>query len=413
MAEPQACCIVRPAPNQNKYYCEDLEPCDCINGSLNPFRQVGVAKGIGTKCSDFCDETETGQIDPGDCLYCKNFWGSCCTYNNFTHLSDGCFNTNLPQNCRSLGGLFYYQTPCAASQCGPYYNANDMQDRNNNYWVGCCYTLYDEVTGEVTGVACEDMTKQQCSELLGIQSNICTLGVQCSSHNLTQPIKLCAHRLNSPDSTLRLCAVDVACCLPGGQGCQTTPLSTCCALGGVALELGTKCETEPDDICEQHEPPQNCFEAREDTYPPGKLGWSTNWCENTFYTAYRRPPEEYPTNDPDFQPGFIEFISVTPIRAMDTGPLQRASDEEPCAYHTATPTLIDGFLSLAYCGQYEFSDSTTKYDYLAQNVFIQRDPDINEVVPQGDTVFVGMYSPPKYTEVQYHGQHYTCGFIPV
>jgi hypothetical protein len=452
----QACCYVQ----DGKRKCVDIEICECTRGNAEDNRTSGRPMGEGTKCIDYCRvanpdvaltvkgaccHNDTGNcVDninvvqcnaihgifkfgpigsltcaqancgptPDECPYCnvdqsQDVWGACCNYyqqvpndgqQDFT--LQGCTTTNNALTCLSQGGVFYENVPCSAITCGPYYNKNDTSfPTRNNVWVGCCETIYDD-NGEPTESICTDKLSQDCA------ANFGGYFINPSSQAGARAY-LCSQRYNVSGSGLEPCKHEGACCHQAGN-CSTTQPYECCLGSPSNVFLGIDEPCIDDHTCDAVEPPlDGCFPPRDDSFPVNRLGWTVDVCANVMFVPYRDPVIT-PTNN-----GLVKFISRSPNRINDISQSSRDQEREACQFHIGHPVIHNGFLKVHYCGSNDANQPTaSKNDYLA-NPMTMRETDINGIVEDGATVFVGSYRTPAYSEIQYHSQHVTCGDDPI
>jgi hypothetical protein len=451
-AEIQACCY-----NVNGVkICEELEVCECVRGSASLNRPSGFPQGFGSHCLNYCrsDPSTNQSISGGCCLptgcvaatsladcisrggnadfffpglacttvnsqqlcnpTCKfctenlsydlnTVFGACCTYrpnNPNIHTSSGCTTVFGSKACTDQGGIFYPRVTCRDITCGPYFDPLSTQfPPINNYLVGCCELEYDD-NGDPTGVStCTDKNSQLCEGAFSIE-HVNNGGIRGAK------VTLCGQR--NAANGLSACWHIGACCSQSGSCTDRFPYGyggatdNCCNVNNASSTfLGIDTFCNGDGTCEKVEiPPENCFVAREDSYPDARRAWTIDVCTNVFFTSYRAPQE------------LMKFITMTPTRIMDINQAARENEQEACAHHIGRPVIIDGLLKVKFCGRYEANQPVTEYDYIAEPM-IMRKPDVNEIVEQGFMTFVSSYHTPRYMEVQYFSQHAYCGEQPI
>jgi len=412
----QPCCIQYPDGTTD---CRNLTPCDCITGNFPediPADSVGIPRN-GYMCADY------GTVD-NNFVHCFSGVGACCFDEGVRYAGSpqACFNLLEfgIDSCSERGGVFLGQgTTCNNTiyAGNPCYNYNLFEPGGifqHNKLSACC--LPDGGCVPRTYGAC--LTIGQSIEGVPIYPD----------PNAFPDVYYCSQqeRPNCAEAV----ELTVACCINGE--CSDLTEFQCCSMGGEALGMNTTC-AESGQFCE----PQSgaCRETVDDVLPENRRTWTVDLCHPMILVPYIREPHEYPTNDPDFEPGFVEFKSVNLTRAVDITRADLGMFEEPCAHHMGRLVVNGGFAQVAFCSSpHDVSGAPLPQVTLA-NAAVQRhlppedkpeirnprdigrlhfvDEYINDYIEQGSWYFVGAYHAPFVSEVQYHSEMVRCGGRPI
>lgn len=193
-----------------------------------------------------------------------------------------------------------------------------------------------------------------------------------------------------------------ACCTVNSPFCQDLTEEACCRQSfSTNVGQGTSCATHS---CIDEPEPTGCRTIEPDELPLDRLGWTADLCAHAFFEPYIRTPEEYPTNDPEFEPGFVEFLSVHPIRGEPLNSVEWEQHGEPCAYHYARMGFIAGNIpAVVFCTSNGTSEDDKSVS-VAGMYYYHGD----ETLEEGAACFVGSYPTPRWYEIQYHSTPVLC-----
>jgi len=383
-----------------------LTPCDCVLGNFPsdiPADSIGIPRNSWA-CEDYSEHLG---------FFCRGELGACCFDYGVIGADRQCYNLKehtdgQTSGCIERGGVWlgagttcdntYADGPCYGFQLfdpgGPFY-----QSRKRTV---CC----------LPDGSCIGAKSQTCSDYNGTviypdQASIPDV-YYCSQQNRPN----CAEAVE----------LTVACCLSGG--CQDLTEFQCCVSGGQVLGRDTTCQNS-GFLCEPST--GACRETQDDYLPENLLQWSADVCHPLILLPYIRQPHEYPAPEDwgDFEPGFVEFLSVFPTRAVDVTAQQLHQIEEVCAYHIAHPIIHHGFLKAAFCSNPRGVTGNQEPQMTLANPAINRqtekpqtprphrpeeyDSYIIDYIESGSWYFIGAVHLPYVSEVQYHSQHIACG----
>lgn len=350
--------------------------------------------GLGTDCADYKRDPDPDELDHA---FCRT--GACCGYGSDAEFRV-CSNLTSAFDCSrdSIFNLWYG----IGSVCGvgDLCKTNFFQQRVDGTLFpdsalnSCCCGL--NVLGEPLPIqGCVMSTSRQCVGWPGVAvADMACGGIGGKPGDLLDEFIGGGGQLRTAvHCNSRPCEETIACCDFSGR-CNEISLIECCDTGGTPTG-------EPScsgSSCTPTEPP-GCRPPSEDVVPEGLLGWSSNICNNAYFSPYIRNSDELPEAQEEFTQGLFELLTPHPIRAIE--PTILVDTVEPCSYHYGDVEIVNGWARGVFCTTVDGATFTSYADM----TFYNGD---EGTLPRGSAVMVGAYKAPSWAEIQYHSNAHFC-----